>query len=135
MRDMAGILHSLQTITPAGDKRFLFGGMVKGCYHSIGKPAGLLIVCEGYATGASIHECTGHAVAVAFNAGNLEPVAVALRAKYLALKIIIAADDDHRHIESRRGGLGAGSRAHFAPDASDAPKVSTDTAGATWRMA
>ena len=96
MRDMAGILHSLQTITPAGDKRFLFGGLVKGCYHSIGKPAGLLIVCEGYATGASIHECTGHAVAVAFNAGNLESVAVALRAKYAALKIIIAGDDDHQ---------------------------------------
>jgi putative DNA primase/helicase len=95
MRNMAGILHSLQTITPAGDKRFLFGGLVKGCYHSIGKPAGLLIVCEGYATGASIHECTGHAVAVAFNAGNLKPVAEALHAKYPTLKIIIAADDDH----------------------------------------
>nr|MBP6718150.1 toprim domain-containing protein [Rhodoferax sp.] len=51
---------------------------------------------EGYATGASIHECTGHAVAVAFNAGNLEAVAVALRTKYPALKIIIAADDDHQ---------------------------------------
>lgn len=95
MRDTAGTLHSLQTITPTGDKRFLFGGLVKGCYHSIGKPAGVLIVCEGYATGASIHESTGHAVAVAFNAGNLEPVALALRAKYAQLKIIMAADDDH----------------------------------------
>lgn len=95
MRDTAGKLHSLQTITPDSDKRFHPGGRVKGCYHSIGKPAGRLIVCEGYATGASIHEATGHAVAVAFNAGNLEAVAVALRAKYAALKIIIAADDDH----------------------------------------
>lgn len=96
MRDTAGKLHSLQTITPDGDKRFLFGGLVRGCYHSIGKPAGVLIVCEGYATGASIHECTGHAVAVTFNAGNLEAPAVALRAKYPHLKIIIAADDDHQ---------------------------------------
>lgn len=96
MRDTAGKLHSLQTITPDGDKRFLSGGRVKGCYHSIGKPAGVLIVCEGYATGASIHECTGQAVAVAFNAGNLEAVAVALRTKYPALKIIIAADDDYQ---------------------------------------
>ena len=55
----------------------------------------MLIVCEGYATGASIHECTGHAVAVTFNAGNLEASAVALRAKYPDLKIIVAADDDH----------------------------------------
>ncbi|GAB3480285.1 DUF3987 domain-containing protein [Polaromonas eurypsychrophila] len=95
MRDAAGTLHSLQTIAPDGDKRFMTGGRVKGCYHSIGKPGGVLIVCEGYATGASIHEATGDAVAVAFNAGNLEPVALALRAKYPSLKIIIAADDDH----------------------------------------
>jgi hypothetical protein len=95
MRDTARLTHSLQTITADGEKRFLSGGRVKGCYHAIGKPAGLLIVCEGYATGASIHESTGHAVAVAFNAGNLEAVAVALRIKHQALKIIIAADDDH----------------------------------------
>ena len=95
MRDTSGTLQSLQTIAPDGSKLFMSGGRVKGCYHSIGKPSGALIVCEGYATGASIHECTGHAVAVAFNAGNLEAVALALRAKYPALKIIVAADDDH----------------------------------------
>lgn len=94
MRDTAGTLHSLQTIAPDGDKRFHPGGRVKGCYHAIGKPAGVIVVCEGYATGASIHEATGHAVAVAFNAGNLGAVALALRAKYPALKIIVAADDD-----------------------------------------
>lgn len=96
MRDTAGTLHSLQTIAPDGSKLFMSGGRVKGCYHAIGKPDGVLIVCEGFATGASIHECTGDAVAVAFNAGNLEAVAVALRSKYPALKIIIAADDDHQ---------------------------------------
>jgi putative DNA primase/helicase len=95
MRDTTGKLHSLQTVAPDGDKRFMPGGRVKGCYHAIGKPGGVLIVCEGYATGASIHEVTGHAVAVAFNAGNLQAVALALRAKYPALKIIVAADDDH----------------------------------------
>ena len=95
MRDTAGTLHSLQTIAPDGDKRFHPGGRVKGCYFSIGRPAGVLVVCEGFATGASIHEATGYAVAVAFNAGNLELVALGLRAKYPSLKIIIAADDDH----------------------------------------
>ena len=96
MRDTAGTVRSLQTITPDGTKMFMSGGRVKGCYFGIGKPKSALIVCEGFATGASIHECTGHAVAVAFNAGNLEAVAVALRTKYPALKIIIAADDDHQ---------------------------------------
>lgn len=94
MRDTAGKLHSLQTIAPDGGKRFQPGGRVKDCYHAIGKPDGVLIVCEGYATGASIHEATGHAVAVAFNAGNLLAVAEALRAKYPALRLILAADDD-----------------------------------------
>lgn len=94
MRDTSGKLYSLQTIAPDGSKRFQPGGRVKGCYHSIGKPNGMLIVCEGYATGASIHEASGHAVAVAFNAGNLRAVAESLRAKHPALKIMLAADDD-----------------------------------------
>lgn len=96
LRDAAGTLQSLQTISASGEKRFLSGGMVTGCYQSMGKPDGLLIVCEGYATGASLHEATGHAVAVAFNAGNLRAVAQALRTKYPGLKIVIAADDDWR---------------------------------------
>lgn len=94
MRDPSGKLHCLQTIAPDGNKRFQPGGRVKGCYHAIGKPNGMLIVCEGYATGASIHEVSGHAVAVAFNAGNLRAVAESLRAKHPALKIMLAADDD-----------------------------------------
>jgi putative DNA primase/helicase len=96
MRDTVGTVHSLQTIAPDGTMSFMSGGRVKGCYYGIGKPNGALIVCEGFATGASIHECTDHAVAVAFTAGNLETVAVALRGKYPAMKIIIAADDDHQ---------------------------------------
>ena len=95
LRDTAGKLHSLQTISPEGDKRFHAGGRIKGCYHSMGQPDGALIVCEGYATGASLHKATGHAVAVAFYAGNLETVALDLRAKYPALLLIVAADDDH----------------------------------------
>src|SRR5262249_45633045 len=61
-----------------------------------GKPNGLLCIAEGYATAASIHEATGHAVAVAFDAGNLEQVARALQAKYPDLRIVICADDDYR---------------------------------------
>ena len=94
MWDTADTLHSLQVIDPEGGKRFLLGGRVKGLYHSIGEPSDVLIVCEGYATGASIHEATGHAVAVAFNAGNLEAGALALHQKYPGVKLILAADDD-----------------------------------------
>lgn len=93
LRDTAGVLHSLQTIDADGNKRFR--GRMKGCYHAIGRPQGLAVVGEGYATCASIHAATGHAVACAFNAGNLLPVAVALRAKYPGLLLVLAADDDH----------------------------------------
>ncbi|MBK6868500.1 MAG: DUF3987 domain-containing protein [Burkholderiales bacterium] len=96
MRDTDGKTWSMQTIAPDGAKRFTLGGRVRGCYYSIGKPAGVLVVAEGFATGASIHEATGHAVAVAFNAGNLKAVAQALHAKYPKLRLILAADDDWR---------------------------------------
>lgn len=89
-----GSIQSVQTITEDGGKRFLSGGRVTGCYYPIGKPNGVLCVAEGFATGASIHEATGHAVAVAFNAGNLQPVAVALRTKLPDVRLVICADDD-----------------------------------------
>ena len=92
LRDLDGKLHSLQTIMSNGDKRFR--GRMKGCYHSIGKLGNWLIVCEGYATGATIHEATGEAVAITFTAGNLELVATALHRKYPSLTIVMAADDD-----------------------------------------
>ncbi len=95
MRDGAE-LHSLQFIDPDGDKRFLTGGRVTACYYSIGttKEAKKLCIAEGFATGATIHEATGYPVAVAFNAGNLEAVARALRAKQPGLALILCADDD-----------------------------------------
>ena len=97
MHDTEGTIHSLQTIMPNGTKRFMAGGRVKGCYFAIGEPKDLLIVCEEFATGASFHECLNLAVAVAFNAGNLEAVATALHAKYPSLGIIIVANDDFKN--------------------------------------
>ncbi|MDL5036726.1 DUF3987 domain-containing protein [Comamonas sp. Y6] len=94
LRDVSTTLHSLQAIGPEGDKRFQLDGRIKGCYFAIGKPKGLLIVCEGFATGASIHEASGHAVACAMNAGNLLEVAQALHRKYPQLRLMLAADDD-----------------------------------------
>ncbi len=91
-----GEIHSLQFIGPDGDKRFLTGGSVAGCYFSIGNPKGAeaLCVAEGYATGATVHEATGYPVAVAFNAGNLALVARAMRERFADIPLIICADDD-----------------------------------------
>jgi hypothetical protein len=56
--------------------------------------AGPLCLCEGFATGASIHEATGYPVAVGFNAGNLLAVAKALRKRFPELDLLVCADDD-----------------------------------------
>jgi len=92
--DSKGLLHGLQFIQEDGSKKFLYGTAKKGCYLSIGRITDTLLICEGYATGASLHECTGLAVAVSFDAGNLEPAAMKLRAKFPTIKIIICADND-----------------------------------------
>jgi putative DNA primase/helicase len=89
-------LHSLQFIAQNGDKRFLTGGRVAGCYFLIGEPDGVLCIAEGYATAAAIYEAAGYAVAIAFNAGNLLPVAKTLRARFPGLRIIVCANDDYR---------------------------------------
>lgn len=97
MRDSAGKLWNVERISSDGtDKKGLTGGRRTGCYHGIGKADGVICIAEGYATGASVHEATGHAVAVAFNAGNLEAVAQALRQKYPDSRLILCADDDYR---------------------------------------
>lgn len=111
MRDSAGTLRSLQFISDTGEKRFLSGGQVQGCYATIGKPSERIYIAEGYATAATIHEATGQAVVVAFNAGNLEPVARVMREKFPSLEIVIAADND-RHTDGNPGLTKAGQAAH-----------------------
>jgi putative DNA primase/helicase len=67
----------------------------KGHFHLIGSPKEVLLIAEGYATAATLHEATDLPVAVAFDAGNLLPVALALHKKYPRTKILVCADDDY----------------------------------------
>jgi putative DNA primase/helicase len=97
MRGEGGRVWSVQKITPSGGKFFIAGGRVKAGYFPIATGADskeTLVICEGFATGASIREATGLPVVVAFNAGNLLPVAEALRVKYPDARFIFAADND-----------------------------------------
>jgi putative DNA primase/helicase len=95
VRDSRGEFHGLQFIMPDGSKKFKTGTTVTGCYHAMGKPDGRILIAEGYATGATLHEVTGHAVACAFTAGNLKPEAEALKRKYPGAVLVVCADDDH----------------------------------------
>ena len=94
----AGELVNLQRIGADGSKRFLSGGRVKGCYS----PLGLIVagqplyLCEGWATGATLHESTGHPVACAMNAGNLLDAGHRLQRRHPQASLIVAGDDDRQ---------------------------------------
>jgi putative DNA primase/helicase len=105
MLDVAGNIHGLQIIRGRKpgqqdrrlEKEFWPAGLVKkGHFHQLGmaSSAPVILVGEGYATCASVFEATGLPVAVAFDAGNLAPVAAALRKRYKTAHILILADDD-----------------------------------------
>lgn len=94
VRDRAGAIQSLQAIKPDGTKRFLTGGKMAGGRFWIGEPGAAIVIAEGFATGAAIHEATGLPVCVAFNAGNLPAVARDVRAQHQGARIILAADND-----------------------------------------
>ncbi len=102
VRNVDDELRGLQTIDAEGRKRFVPGMEKSGNFHLIAEPGkdlshGEILLAEGYATGASLNMATGKAVAVAFDAGNLEPVARKLREKYPNAAITICADNDHQH--------------------------------------
>lgn len=116
VRDPAGELRGIQRIDPAGAKRFNAGASISGHYHLVGEPdpAGRLFVAEGYATAASVHQATGCAVAVAFDCGNLDPVAQALRGEYPAAEIVVCADDDRYKQPGKNPGVEKASKAAAA---------------------
>lgn len=93
MRNEAGALRSLQFIGVDGTKKFLPGGEITGNFYEI-KGDDAVYICEGYATGATIQQATGATVIMAFNTGNLKPVAEVTRRRYPARDIVIAADND-----------------------------------------
>ena len=88
-------MQGMQFIAPDGSKKFKTGTSKKGNYSAIGRPKDqTLLLCEGYATGASLHECAGHAAAVCFDSGNMIYVAEALRKKYPDHKLVMCGDND-----------------------------------------
>lgn len=95
LRNITGSIRTFQRITPEGIKSFLKGGEYQGHFHQFGIIKNKVIICEGFATGASIFEATNIATISAMNSGNLKAVALKIRSKYgEKLQIVIAADND-----------------------------------------
>jgi putative DNA primase/helicase len=98
LHDAEGRIWNIQRIAPDGAKRFAKGGRITGVFCLVGgdpADADLLLVCEGWATAATLTEATGLPVLAAMNAGNLEPVAKAANHWSPHLPLVIAADNDH----------------------------------------
>jgi putative DNA primase/helicase len=94
--DENGVLTSLQFVNEDGAKRLLKDGRVQGSFCTSGKlqPGGTILICEGWATGASLYEATGYFTVVAFSAGNLTAVAMRTRKRHPDCAIIICGDND-----------------------------------------
>ncbi|WP_441227993.1 VapE domain-containing protein [Tardiphaga sp. 20_F10_N6_6] len=78
------------------DKRYFKNGQKQGGLYIIGTPAPgqPVALCEGYATGATIHRLTGWCVVVAFDEGNMGAIAATVRELFPGYEYIVAADND-----------------------------------------
>ena len=92
----AGELVSMQRIGPGGKKLFLVGGKIKGAAAMLGtiNDGEPLYICEGWATGSTLHAATGAAVACAMSANNLIEAGQHLRSRHPNSILIVAGDDD-----------------------------------------
>lgn len=122
MLDANGTVHGLQILLPKGhpriakterNKDFWPAGLVKkGHWFQLGAIRDIVLIAEGYATAASIFEATNLPVAVAFDAGNLLPVAETIKKRYRTAKVLICADDDFK--SEGNPGMSAASAAALA---------------------
>ncbi|MDE0658606.1 MAG: toprim domain-containing protein [Gammaproteobacteria bacterium] len=99
MRNHKREIVCIQRIWPDGTRKYMWQpGGTRGLYDTIGarrfRETKTLVICEGWATGHSIHQATGHAVIVAFFDGGLRVVGKIIQKKYPDARIIIAADND-----------------------------------------
>jgi putative DNA primase/helicase len=127
-------IHSLQFIQPDGTKRFLAGGRTKGMFYQI-KPQSMpekILICEGFATGATLYMDTKLPVLVAFNAGNLKTVATTACKQWPDAELTIAGDDDREKdgnpgaTKARQAAIATGALVALPQWPGDAPKHLTD---------
>ena len=99
LRNIHGEFKSMQRILPDGSKRFAKDTSPSGAFFNIdldkanGDTSKPIIICEGYATGATLYELTGCPVVCAMNCGGLDKTAETLRKTFRQHKIIIMADN------------------------------------------
>lgn len=97
-------LSSIQRIYPNGRKLFLSGGGIQNCFVTLDEETKdnnkHVFICEGWATGCTLHEITKSDVVVCYNANNLDTVTAITKMRYPDSDIFICADNDHQTIIS-----------------------------------
>ncbi|MEF9675913.1 DUF927 domain-containing protein [Pectobacterium aroidearum] len=97
LQDANGTTTAAQTIKPDGSKRLVTDSAKRGAYHAVNSPVqpDTVIIGEGLATALSVHLMRPEALTIAaIDAGNMVPVAKAMRTQYPHAQIILAADND-----------------------------------------
>ncbi|MDQ1815787.1 DUF2235 domain-containing protein [Massilia sp. CCM 9210] len=96
LRDIDGKIWSAQTISPGedGGSTFEKGGRRVGNMHIIGdiKPGSDVLVADGYASAASLHQATGKPTVVAFDARNMDAVVDSVKSHHPTNPVHIMAD-------------------------------------------
>lgn len=98
LHDATGAIQGLQAIDATGRKLFWPTGMAMGANFGLLGPlprAGIVLLCEGFATAATLREGTGLPCAYAFSANNLSKAAKSLIKAGPNLKILVCGDDDY----------------------------------------
>lgn len=90
--DGEGEIQSIQTIDDSGNKLFKANAPTALGRMMIGINMGRTILCEGFATGATVYDAIPDQVCVTFSCGNMEKVARALHES--GANIVLAADNN-----------------------------------------
>lgn len=151
-QDKAGKVWTMQYIGDNGIKRFARDSKKEGCFHVVGgmealKAAPVIVVGEGYATAATVAGTLKHATVAAFDSGNLEPVARAMRELFPDKPILVAGDDDRAVLltqgfnpgreKAEAAAKAVGGKAIFpifAPDEADYPANLPPVTPASYRV-
>ena len=102
MRTTRDWLVNLQLIDPGGRIEYLPGADVKGTFCAFGsvQRTNTVYICEGWATGWTIHDATASEVFAVFFRSELIPVATRLRGLYPRARLVFcAANQRWAHVE------------------------------------
>ncbi|MCD9494565.1 phage/plasmid primase, P4 family [Photobacterium carnosum] len=128
-------IQSLQAINASGKKFFMKGGKIAEGRFTFHGDNETIYLCEGYATGSSIHQITNATVICTFSASNLEKVTPTIQEAHPDSKIIIAADNDHIKEAEGKGNKGLETAKKLAEKyclSYTAPSFSNTDTGTDW---